>query len=80
MCGHQPGKGTLSHDSNYPRLAHLDVSLGHDSCPLFPEPGKEDGRSCKKVTIRMTIRKNDCRSNTPVREGMDILGWWLWWW
>ncbi|EDM07267.1 otogelin (predicted) [Rattus norvegicus] len=27
---------------------------------------KEDGRSCKKVTIRMTIRKNDCRSNTPV--------------
>ncbi|KAI4580846.1 hypothetical protein MJG53_010388 [Ovis ammon polii x Ovis aries] len=30
-------------------------------------PGKEDGRSCKKVTIRMTIRKNECRSNTPVR-------------
>ncbi|XP_030878151.1 otogelin [Leptonychotes weddellii] len=29
-------------------------------------PGKEDGRSCKKVTIRMTIRKNECRSNTPV--------------
>ncbi|EPQ18362.1 Otogelin [Myotis brandtii] len=28
---------------------------------------KEDGRSCKKVTIRMTIRKNECRSNTPVR-------------
>uniref|UniRef100_A0A8W4FF44 Otogelin n=1 Tax=Sus scrofa TaxID=9823 RepID=A0A8W4FF44_PIG len=27
---------------------------------------KEDGRSCKKVTIRMTIRKNECRSNTPV--------------
>ncbi|KAM5248567.1 otogelin [Ctenodactylus gundi] len=27
---------------------------------------KEDGRSCKKVTIRMTIRKNDCRSNIPV--------------
>ncbi|ELW70757.1 Otogelin [Tupaia chinensis] len=27
---------------------------------------KEDGRSCKKVTIRMTIRKNDCRSHTPV--------------
>ncbi|XP_003781570.1 otogelin [Otolemur garnettii] len=27
---------------------------------------KEDGRSCKKVTIRMTIRKNDCRSNMPV--------------
>ncbi|XP_074131877.1 otogelin [Sminthopsis crassicaudata] len=28
--------------------------------------GKEDGRSCKKVTVRMTIRKSDCRSNTPV--------------
>ncbi|XP_012412723.1 otogelin [Trichechus manatus latirostris] len=27
---------------------------------------KEDGRSCKKVAIRITIRKNDCRSNTPV--------------
>lgn len=36
--------------------------------------GKEDGRSCKKVTIRMTIRKNDCRSNTPVREWMGISG------
>ncbi|KAJ1177085.1 hypothetical protein NDU88_002349 [Pleurodeles waltl] len=28
--------------------------------------GKEDGKFCKKVTVRMTIRKNDCRSNTPV--------------
>ncbi|XP_028917149.1 otogelin [Ornithorhynchus anatinus] len=27
---------------------------------------KEDGKSCRKVTVRMTIRKNDCRSNTPV--------------
>ncbi|KAM4618094.1 otogelin [Discoglossus pictus] len=27
---------------------------------------KEDGRFCKRVTVRMTIRKNDCRSNTPV--------------
>ncbi|NWQ93961.1 OTOG protein, partial [Burhinus bistriatus] len=27
---------------------------------------KEDGKFCKKVTVRMTIRKNDCRSNTPV--------------
>ncbi|KAK2100683.1 hypothetical protein P7K49_022031 [Saguinus oedipus] len=36
--------------------------LPHPLCP----PGKEDGRSCKKVTIRMTIRKNECRSNTPV--------------
>ncbi|KAM8877816.1 otogelin [Synchiropus picturatus] len=48
--------------------------------PLFPFPvspltptvntncerGKEDGKSCQKVTVRMTIRKNDCRSNRPV--------------
>ncbi|NWU60355.1 OTOG protein, partial [Pterocles burchelli] len=27
---------------------------------------KEDGKFCRKVTVRMTIRKNDCRSNTPV--------------
>ncbi|NXT44936.1 OTOG protein, partial [Pelecanoides urinatrix] len=27
---------------------------------------KEDGKFCKKVTVRMTIRKSDCRSNTPV--------------
>uniref|UniRef100_A0A3Q2WWE7 Otogelin n=1 Tax=Haplochromis burtoni TaxID=8153 RepID=A0A3Q2WWE7_HAPBU len=27
---------------------------------------KEDGKSCQKVTVRMTIRKNDCRSNRPV--------------
>ncbi|NXD52000.1 OTOG protein, partial [Corvus moneduloides] len=27
---------------------------------------KEDGKFCKKVTVRMTIRKNDCRSHTPV--------------
>ncbi|XP_060900124.1 otogelin [Labrus mixtus] len=40
--------------------------------PLTPtvntncERGKEDGKSCQKVTVRMTIRKNDCRSNRPV--------------
>ncbi|XP_019906977.3 otogelin [Esox lucius] len=27
---------------------------------------KEDGKACQKVTVRMTIRKNDCRSNRPV--------------
>ncbi|KAJ0001780.1 hypothetical protein NQD34_001576 [Periophthalmus magnuspinnatus] len=27
---------------------------------------KEDGKSCQKVTVRMTIRKNNCRSNRPV--------------
>ncbi|EQB79130.1 otogelin, partial [Camelus ferus] len=36
------------------------------SAVLVGTVGKEDGRSCKKVTIRMTIRKNECRSNTPV--------------
>lgn len=42
---------------------------------LYPvPPGKEDGRSCKKVTIRMTIRKNECRSNTPVRGTHRVVG------
>ncbi|XP_078077506.1 otogelin [Mustelus asterias] len=27
---------------------------------------KEDVKSCQKVVVRMTIRKNDCRSNRPV--------------
>ncbi|XP_066579842.1 otogelin-like protein [Amia ocellicauda] len=27
---------------------------------------KDDGRTCKRVTIRTTIRKDDCRSGTPV--------------
>ncbi|KAF3688866.1 Otogelin-like protein Precursor [Channa argus] len=29
-------------------------------------PGKEDGKTCKRVAIRTTIRKDDCRSNAPV--------------
>lgn len=33
---------------------------------VFLYIGKEDGKSCQKVTVRMTIRKNDCRSNRPV--------------
>lgn len=45
------------------------------SCLTHPvPPGKEDGRSCKKVTIRMTIRKNDCRSSTPVRGPRKAVG------
>lgn len=44
----------------------------HGRLALPVPPGKEDGRSCKKVTIRMTIRKNECRSNTPVRA---LRGW-----
>lgn len=34
--------------------------------------GKEDGKSCQKVTVRMTIRKNDCRSNRPVRSLLPL--------
>ncbi|XP_028823261.1 otogelin-like protein isoform X3 [Denticeps clupeoides] len=30
------------------------------------DTGKEDGKACKRVAIRTTIRKDDCRSNTPV--------------
>ena len=30
--------------------------------------GKEDGKTCKRVAIRTTIRKDDCRSNAPVRD------------
>ncbi|XP_016092643.1 otogelin-like [Sinocyclocheilus grahami] len=33
---------------------------------------KEDGKSCQKVTVRMTIRKNDCRSNRPVSSFQNI--------
>ncbi len=28
--------------------------------------GKEDGKTCKRIAIRTTIRKDDCRSNAPV--------------
>ncbi len=37
-----------------------------DNPLTFHAVGKEDGKSCQKVTVRMTIRKNDCRSNRPV--------------
>ncbi|XP_057692652.1 otogelin-like protein isoform X4 [Corythoichthys intestinalis] len=30
------------------------------------DTGKEDGKTCKRVAIRTTIRKDDCRSHTPV--------------
>ncbi|KAJ7422219.1 otogelin [Pitangus sulphuratus] len=33
---------------------------------------KEDGKFCKKVTVRMTIRKNDCRSNTPPKPFTEM--------
>uniref|UniRef100_A0AAQ4RHR6 Otogelin-like n=1 Tax=Gasterosteus aculeatus aculeatus TaxID=481459 RepID=A0AAQ4RHR6_GASAC len=44
-------------------------------CPPFNETEciqvrtsmcKEDGKTCKRVAIRTTIRKDDCRSNAPV--------------
>lgn len=58
----------------WPILLPQEAHLGH-SCLSHPvPPGKEDGRSCKKVTIRMTIRKNDCRSSTPVRDTSMVVG------
>lgn len=70
MWGTNAGGGALQHDTNPPSLAQPAApgALLSRSCLTHPvPPGKEDGRSCKKVTIRMTIRKNECRSNTPVR-------------
>ena len=55
-------------------LLPVGVRLSHSRL-THPVPlGKEDGRSCKKVTIRMTIRKNECRSNTPVRGTHKMVG------
>ena len=75
--GTNAGGGTLQHDTNCPSLAQ-PAALGallSRSCLTHPvPPGKEDGRSCKKVTIRMTIRKNECRSNTPVRGPSKAVG------
>lgn len=45
---------------------HLSVILCVRVCI-----GKEDGKTCKRVAIRTTIRKDDCRSNAPVREPED---------
>ncbi|XP_072566142.1 otogelin-like protein [Paramormyrops kingsleyae] len=30
------------------------------------DTGKEDGKTCKRVAIRTTIRKDDCRSSAPI--------------
>lgn len=57
-----------------PILLPLEALFSHGHL-THPVPlGKEDGRSCKKVTIRMTIRKNECRSNTPVRGIHQAVG------
>ena len=39
---------------------------------LWIRVGKEDGKTCKRVAIRTTIRKDDCRSNAPVREKRNM--------
>ena len=77
MWGTNAGGGALQHDTNPPSLAQPAApgALLSRSCLTHPVPaGKEDGRSCKKVTIRMTIRKNECRSNTPVRGPGKTVG------
>ena len=71
------GGGALQHDTNCPSLAQPAAPGALLSCGSLTHPvppGKEDGRSCKKVTIRMTIRKNECRSNTPVRAAWPCGG------
>lgn len=55
-------------------LLPLGAHLSHGRLTHPALLGKEDGRSCKKVTIRMTIRKNECRSNTPVRGTRKMVG------
>uniref|UniRef100_A0A3Q3BGT7 Otogelin n=1 Tax=Kryptolebias marmoratus TaxID=37003 RepID=A0A3Q3BGT7_KRYMA len=72
---YKPGKSWVS---NCMKFDCTDTLLGPTlisysfSCPPFNETecikvsSKEDGKSCQKVTVRMTIRKNDCRSNRPV--------------
>ena len=75
--GTNAGGGTLQHDTNCPSLAQpaaLGALLSRSCLTHTVPPGKEDGRSCKKVTIRMTIRKNECRSNTPVRGPSKAVG------
>lgn len=42
---------------------HLQVTVSLSVCVCV---GKEDGKTCKRVAIRTTIRKDDCRSNAPV--------------
>lgn len=69
--GTNADRGTLQHDTNCPHLAHPGSTCQPPRLTHFVPPGKEDGRSCKKVTIRMTIRKNECRSNTPVGDTQD---------
>ncbi|XP_077177718.1 otogelin isoform X2 [Paroedura picta] len=57
-CVHSFSNGTVSHF----KVGGYIVPFLDGCCKTC----KEDGKFCKKVTVRMTIRKNDCRSNTPV--------------
>jgi len=48
---------------------HVLISKSHFFCMCVCVcvcVGKEDGKTCKRVAIRTTIRKDDCRSNAPV--------------
>uniref|UniRef100_A0A3B3VYR0 Otogelin n=1 Tax=Poecilia latipinna TaxID=48699 RepID=A0A3B3VYR0_9TELE len=69
---YKPGRSWVS---NCKKFDCSDTSFGPTlisysySCPPFNETEcmkVKDGKSCQKVTVRMTIRKNDCRSNRPV--------------
>ncbi|XP_058237297.1 otogelin isoform X1 [Hemibagrus wyckioides] len=53
---------TCTGQSIFPFLVNTLKPTTSTNC----DRGKEDGKSCQKVTVRMTIRKNDCRSNRPV--------------
>uniref|UniRef100_A0A673LA48 Otogelin-like n=1 Tax=Sinocyclocheilus rhinocerous TaxID=307959 RepID=A0A673LA48_9TELE len=61
------GPVRVSHPYSCPPFNETECMKNEKDNPLtFHAVGKEDGKSCQKVTVRMTIRKNDCRSNRPV--------------
>ncbi|CAG13067.1 unnamed protein product, partial [Tetraodon nigroviridis] len=54
--------GVVCPPFNDTECLQCDVALW----PIMVFKGKEDGKTCKRVAIRTTIRKDDCRSNAPV--------------
>ncbi|XP_055010339.1 LOW QUALITY PROTEIN: otogelin [Boleophthalmus pectinirostris] len=68
----QNGGHVVSYMDGCCKTCNLLALLPFPVSPVSPtvssncERGKEDGKSCQKVTVRMTIRKNNCRSNRPV--------------
>ncbi|ROK23437.1 Otogelin [Anabarilius grahami] len=61
------GPVLVSHPYSCPPFNETECMKDEKDHSLTPHAvGKEDGKSCQKVTVRMTIRKNDCRSNRPV--------------